>query len=100
MFVYFSGGTKLPIEALEGPLTWIFAILVFFSAYLYARYGGIDFSAIQSYSGPYGIGVKRIWSEKHSNHILVFYPIAKNKWIEAFKTPYYSFLPYVIFGKT
>ena len=70
-------GYHFPTSTLEGGMTWFYGSTVFCSAMLYYKYGGIDFTAMPGHSGPYGIGMKRIWSSKHSNHILVFYPITK-----------------------
>ena len=75
------------------------AILTIISLVLFNRVSEFDFSNMRDHSGPYGIGTERFWTKELKNHVLVFYPIAKQSWLNAFHTPSKSFLPYSLFGE-
>ena len=77
---------------------WMFLGSWAMSFVLFIVYGEVDFSRLDEPTGPHGIGVKRIWSQKHENHILAYYPISKSQWQKAHLTPNDSFLPYYLFG--
>ena len=72
-------------------------ILTCISLAAFSRISEVDFDGIV-HTGPYGTGVKRIWSYIHETHILVYYPISKAQWLKGFETPEDSFLPYKIWG--
>jgi hypothetical protein len=64
------------LESWENVVLGVFIYCTFVSTICCIRFGQMDFSPMQKITGPYGIGVKRIWSKIHSNHILAYYPIS------------------------
>ena len=77
----------------------MFSIFTNIGFALYFIYGRFDFEGFEKHLGPHGIGVKRFWTAKHQNHVLVFYPIQKYAWKKVMHKQYKNAtLDYEIFG--
>ena len=54
-----------------------------YSIILHIRTGEITLSAFRDHTGSFGIGTREFWTQIHSNHIRVSYPISMKQWTDA-----------------
>ena len=82
-----------------GYATTIFVLtsLTLLSVIAFFRIGEMDFKSMKYHTGPYGVGVERMWTKKLENHVLVFYPIDHDEWVKGFQH-HSEFLPYLFYG--
>jgi hypothetical protein len=73
-------------------------ILWFVSFESWVRFGEVNYSMMAPYTGKFGVGCKRIWSEKKSNHILAFYPVERKAFETAMKREENK-MPFEYFGE-
>lgn len=55
----------------------IYSFLCITSVWMLVGLGEADLSNLSEPSGRFGVGVRRIWTKRHSQHALCFYPVEK-----------------------
>lgn len=63
----------------------IYAVLFLWSFIMFALYGEGNFDDLPPVTGKFGVGIKRFFSDKNKQLVLVFYPVEKQKWLEKLK---------------